>query len=39
MYNRFPDDSWIIVLAINVAGLLAGMLVYASTRHRIAHWV
>jgi ABC-type polysaccharide/polyol phosphate export permease len=39
MYNRFPAESWIIVLAINAVGLVAGMLVYSATRHRIAHWV
>ena len=39
MYNRLPYDSWVIVLAINVAGLVAGVVTYVATRHRVAHWV
>jgi len=39
MYNRVPVESWMLVLAINGAGLAAGALVYASTRRRLPHWV
>jgi ABC-type polysaccharide/polyol phosphate export permease len=39
MYNRIPHDSWAIVLVINAVGLLAGAIVYATTRKRVAHWV
>ncbi len=39
MYNRVPLDSWVVVLAINACGLVAGALAYAGTRHRIARWL
>jgi ABC-type polysaccharide/polyol phosphate export permease len=39
MYNHIPETSWIVVLTINAVGLVAGALVYAGTRHRVAHWV
>jgi ABC-type polysaccharide/polyol phosphate export permease len=39
MYNRLPATSWWVVLAINALGLAAGIVVYAMTRRRIAHWV
>ena len=39
MYNRIPRDSWTVVLAINAVGLVAGVLVYAWSRRRVAHWV
>ena len=39
MYDRVPIDSWMLVLAINVAGLLVAALIYAGTRRRIPHWV
>jgi ABC-type polysaccharide/polyol phosphate export permease len=39
MYGRVPVDSWRLVLAINAAGLLAGAVVYATTRRRLPHWV
>jgi ABC-type polysaccharide/polyol phosphate export permease len=39
MYDRVPSDSWRVVLVINAVGLVAGVLVYALTRRRIAFWV
>jgi ABC-type polysaccharide/polyol phosphate export permease len=39
MYNRVPMDSWIVVLAINAVGLVGGVVAYAATRRRLAHWV
>jgi len=39
MYNRVPMDSWRIVVAINIVGLLGGIVAYAATRRRVAHWV
>jgi len=39
MYDRFPVDSWLVVLSINALGLVAGVVVYATTRRRVAHWV
>jgi len=39
MYDRVPMDSWTLVLAFNAAGLLAGAVVYATTRKRVPHWV
>jgi hypothetical protein len=32
-------DSWLVVLSINALGLVAGVVVYATTRRRVAHWV
>lgn len=39
MYNHVPQDSWLIVLAINAVGLVTGISIYVATRHRVAHWV
>lgn len=39
IYDRIPVGSWIVVLAINVAGLALALFVYATTRRRVAHWV
>jgi ABC-type polysaccharide/polyol phosphate export permease len=39
LYNRLPSDSWTVVLAVNAIGLLLGVMVYAFTRRRVAHWV
>lgn len=39
IYDRVPMESWIIVLAINAAGLAIGLCAYAVTRRRVAHWV
>jgi hypothetical protein len=39
MYDRVPLESWLVVLLINAAGLACGLLVYALTRRRVAHWV
>jgi len=39
MYGRVPVDSWMLVLAINAAGLVVGAVVYATTRRRLPHWV
>lgn len=39
LYNRIPMESWGIVVAINVVGILAAVVVYTATRRRVAHWV
>jgi ABC-type polysaccharide/polyol phosphate export permease len=39
LYNRVPQDSWRIVLAINAVGVVAGIATYVATRRRVAHWV
>ncbi len=39
IYDRIPSESWLVVLAINVVGLVLAVFVYASTRRRVAHWV
>lgn len=39
LYGQVPTRSWEIVLWINVAGLLLGLLAYVQTRKRIAYWV
>ena len=39
LYDRLPVESWWVVLAINLVGLVASALVYATTRKKVAHWV
>jgi len=39
LYNQAPLASWLVVLAINAAGLLFGALVYTSTRQKVAFWI
>lgn len=39
LYNRLPVESWKMVLLINGIGLALGVLVYATTRKRIAYWL
>jgi ABC-type polysaccharide/polyol phosphate export permease len=39
IYDRIPVESWIIVLAFNIAGFAIGLFAYAATRRRVAHWV
>lgn len=39
LYGEVPLDSWRWVLLINLAGLPAGLLVYAGTRSKIVFWV
>jgi ABC-type polysaccharide/polyol phosphate export permease len=39
MYDRVPVDSWLLVLAVNVVGIVAAALIYTGTRRRIPHWV
>lgn len=39
MYGRIPTDSWLLVLLINAIGLVAGAVVYATTRRRVPHWI
>lgn len=39
VYDTIPTTSWAIVLAVNAIGLVAGAVVYATTRNRIAYWL
>jgi len=39
LYDRVPVHSWWVVLVINAIGLTMGVIVYASTRKRVAYWV
>ena len=39
LYGEVPAASWMVVLLINLAGGVLGLLTYASTRKRIAYWV
>ena len=39
LYNQWPETSWWVVLAVNAAGVAAGMIAYASTRRKIAFWI
>ena len=39
MYNNFPQESWYVVLTINAIGVIAGIVIYSTTRSRVAHWV
>ncbi len=39
LYNTLPVASWEVVFTINAVGLLFGLLVYASTRRKVAFWI
>ena len=39
LYNRVPTDSWMVVLAVNAVGAVAGAVAYVATRRRVAHGV
>ncbi len=39
MYNRVPWDSWMLILAMNAVGVIAGVAIYATTRRSLPHWV
>lgn len=39
LYDQLPVESWKVVLWINGIGLLLGVLVYSSTRKRLAYWL
>ena len=39
LYDRVPVHSWWVVLVINAIGFTIGVIVYASTRKRVAYWV
>lgn len=39
MHGTVPTESWAWVGAINIAGLVAAVVVYSRTRHKIVFWV
>ncbi len=39
IYDVLPVHSWMIVLATNAIGLVAGFLTYTFTRNRVAYWL
>ncbi len=39
IYDVFPAHSWMIVLAVNAVGALAGFATYTLTRNRMVYWL
>jgi ABC-type polysaccharide/polyol phosphate export permease len=39
LYDRVPVESWWVVAAVNVAGILAAAWSYAASRRNIVFWI